>query len=142
MVHNPFSMLQISSEQVFNTVHSVHFLPIPSTSMCSDIQHHPRSTRLNRRGWHRQHFVDHPGYQAGDPDAVSGTGDTRDKVKIWCIRCLERQVEQVMASERFNVAQGICGFTRSEAEIRAEREYYLTCHRRVSQCHSLVRGGS
>lgn len=43
----------------------------------------------------RDHFLDHPGRANGDPNAIFGTGNTRDKIKDWCYECYQRRVQGI-----------------------------------------------
>ena len=43
----------------------------------------------------RDHFLDHPGRANGDPNAIFGMGNTRDKIKAWCYECYQRRVQGI-----------------------------------------------
>lgn len=52
-----------------------------------------------RHCWYKDHFVVHPAVASRNATAFTGTGVTRDKVKVWCRKCLGKLVDEVMAEE-------------------------------------------
>ena len=56
-------------------------------------------TSLNRRGWYRKYFYDHPGYIENDTKALHG-----DKVKVWCKLCFR---DRIATEQREDSLRGV-----------------------------------
>ena len=97
-------------------------MPEQTPTTRSHVTQPSRFLRPTRRAPYRDLFVDHPGYAAGDPRAFAGTGQTRDKLKIWCKLCLERCIQSAMEGDRQELREGKRLLARSIDQILAERE--------------------
>ena len=73
--------------------------------------------------WYRQYFTQHPGYAAADPKAISGSGRTHDKVKVWCKKCLEKRVSEIRdAKTQVSWERGELALALRDDELANERE--------------------
>lgn len=89
-----------------------------ASSTSSDINVAPRRfPRPRRRAPYREHFIDHPGYEAGDPAAFAGDKNTRDKLKLWCRLCLNQRVQDALASDMAEVMDRRHRLVRDQATI-------------------------
>ena len=86
-----------------------------------------RFPRPQRRAPHREHFIDHPGYEVGDPAAFAGGKNTRDKLKLWCRLCLDRRVQDAMADDALDVIHGRRCAARDHDTILRDCESHADC---------------
>lgn len=82
-----------------------------------------KKRKLNTRSWWRELFVDHPGVDDGDPDALvtSNSGATTAS-KVYCKACLSADTDQVLMGDLNAVDQGRITVARSEDAIQQYRE--------------------
>lgn len=73
---------------------------------------------MPRTPWYRSCFTEHPSFATRDAAAFSGTKRTHDKVKVWCRKCLDKHVEDVMDVELSN-------FLFHQSDVLHERDEIL-----------------
>ena len=72
------------------------------------------------REWYRAHFYDHPELFTNPSVAHVGT-TTRDwKPKLWCRRCYDRRLTEIVAREESDVREGRRDSVRSAEAIKTE----------------------
>lgn len=54
------------------------------------------------RGWYRDFFTDHPGFQTNHPDALLGTGSSA-KAKVYCTNCFEQDIIAILGEDQADI---------------------------------------
>lgn len=78
----------------------------------------------NRAPWYQPYFALHPLYASGAREAWTVTsGSVHGKRKVWCWRCLEKRIGNIVADEMLQVFLGTMHAVRTRDTIVDEREY-------------------
>ncbi|EKM50611.1 uncharacterized protein PHACADRAFT_213511, partial [Phanerochaete carnosa HHB-10118-sp] len=80
----------------------------------------PCRRKRGGRAWHREYFADHVRYESGDPCAMVRAGQRNARVKVWCKRCLEARVEDVVRVETQQYERGELAAVRERDLVVAE----------------------
>ena len=80
-----------------------------------------RPTPANR-SWVRDFFKDHPKLPQKAPEAYSGTRGTHDKAKVFCKRCLDDRVNEILTQDAREVENGSRQVSRTREMVELECE--------------------
>jgi hypothetical protein len=78
------------------------------------------------RSWVRDFFKDHPKLPQKAAEAYSGTKGTHDKAKVFCNRCLEYRVNEILAQDAREVENGSRQISRTHEIVELQCAYYFT----------------
>lgn len=78
--------------------------------------------------WWRCLFADHPGHDTGAPEAFAGTGKARGKVKVYCRRCIDAEVDEIVFAEHTQLIIGLVENVRDRAVVYNEGTSPLSSH--------------
>lgn len=72
------------------------------------------------RSWVRDFFKDHPKLSQKASEAYSGTKGTHDKPKVFCKRCLQDRVTEILRQDASEVENGRRQVSRTRDMVELE----------------------